>query len=65
MKTGVKDASKLYSFPNIPNVDSWMKNNAFFKVEGNQLNMGLGNGKALDIFNSGIKGYKPIPKSSF
>jgi hypothetical protein len=32
----------------------WMKNNAFFKAEKGFINIGLGYGKALDIFNKGI-----------
>lgn len=63
MKIGVKDASSAHPFPNMPNVGrGWKSSNAFFKVEGNQMNVGLGNGKALDIFNSGIKNVKQIPQ---
>ncbi|SDQ82063.1 RHS repeat-associated core domain-containing protein [Chryseobacterium soldanellicola] len=59
---GVKDASSAHPFSSMPSVGKgWKSTNAFFKVEGNQLNVGLGNGKALDIFNSGIKSAKPIP----
>ena len=32
----------------------WTENNAFFKGEGTQTNIGLGQGKALEIFNSNI-----------
>ena len=33
-------------------------NNAFFKGEGTQTNIGLGKGKALEIFNSNIIYFK-------
>ena len=38
----------------------WMKTNAFFKAERDIINIGLGNGQALSIFNSGILWFKPI-----
>ncbi|WP_333596748.1 DUF6443 domain-containing protein [Chryseobacterium flavum] len=62
LNIGVKDASSAHPFSNMPSVGKgWKSTNAFFKVEGNQLNVGLGNGKALDIFNSGIKSVKRLP----
>ncbi len=33
---------------------SWMSTNAFFKAEQGIINIGLGFGRALDIFNKGI-----------
>lgn len=46
----------------------WKRRNAFFKMENNrniglprQINIGIGNGKALEIFNSPITNYKVIP----
>ena len=36
----------------------WTENNAFFKGEGTQTNIGLGKGKALEIFNSNIINFK-------
>ncbi|MEN3753042.1 hypothetical protein [Mangrovibacter yixingensis] len=53
---GVKDTSELtgVTYPDMPGVSKgWKDNNAFFKAEGEQINVGLGRGKALDIFNSG------------
>ncbi|MFY0602136.1 MAG: hypothetical protein JXR03_20845, partial [Cyclobacteriaceae bacterium] len=38
----------------------WTKNNAYFKGEGQQINIGLGKGKALDTFNDNIKGFKVL-----
>lgn len=58
---GVRDASALTraAHSEMPMVSKgWKSNNAFFKGEGNQINIGLGNGKALDIFNSGIQTVK-------
>ncbi len=38
----------------------WTQNNAFFKGEGSQTNIGLGQGKALEIFNSNIVNFKKV-----
>ncbi|WP_234014002.1 RHS repeat-associated core domain-containing protein, partial [Cronobacter dublinensis] len=54
---GVKDSSILtkLTYPDMPDVSKgWKDLNAFFKAEGDQINIGLGKGKALDIFNEGI-----------
>ena len=54
---GVKDSASLtkLTYPDMPGVSkSWKYNNAFFKSEGDQINIGLGKGKALDLFNKGI-----------
>ncbi|EOI3479914.1 RHS repeat-associated core domain-containing protein [Cronobacter dublinensis] len=54
---GVKDSSFLtkLTYPDMPDVSKgWKDLNAFFKAEGDQINIGLGKGKALDIFNEGI-----------
>jgi hypothetical protein len=34
---------------------------AFFKGEGNIINIGLGRGPALDIFNEAIGGFEVVP----
>jgi len=39
----------------------WKETNAFFKVEGTQVNIGLGNGNALNVFNFNIQHFKIIP----
>jgi hypothetical protein len=58
---GVRNAANGHPYGNLPLVDKgWKANNAFFKVEGNQVNIGLGNGKALNVFNSNIKNIKQI-----
>lgn len=52
--------------PDVKNATDWTTNNAFFKGEGVQTNIGLGKGKALEIFNSNIVGYNAIGgKSGF
>jgi hypothetical protein len=38
----------------------WTSSNAFFKAEGAQINIGLGQGKALNTFNSNIQGFSPV-----
>lgn len=60
---GVRDSSVLSKsvHKNMPSVTKgWKTGNAFFKSEGNQVNIGLGNGKALDIFNNNIQSYKVL-----
>ncbi|MCU1799160.1 hypothetical protein CUU45_18045 [Pectobacterium polaris] len=57
---GVRDMSKVTrSLSDMPFVntlkDGWKSSHAYFKGERGQLNIGLGNGKALDVFNSGIE----------
>ena len=38
----------------------WSEDFAFFKAEGSQINIGLGKGKALEIFNSNISTYNKV-----
>ncbi|MEV7281103.1 ricin-type beta-trefoil lectin domain protein [Streptomyces sp. NPDC093111] len=63
---GVRDASNLVKrkYPNMPwikNVDNWRDNHAFFKKEGdNHINIGLGGGKALKLFNENITGWEVV-----
>lgn len=38
----------------------WTSDAAFFKGEGSQINIGLGRGTALDIFNDGIAGWERV-----
>ena len=47
-------------YPDMPYVSGvkWTENFAFFKAEGSQINIGLGKGKALEIFNSNISTFK-------
>ncbi|HEV7129339.1 MAG TPA: hypothetical protein VGN32_18035, partial [Ktedonobacterales bacterium] len=61
---GVRDASAIASaaYPDMPLVGSgWAKSSAFFKGEGGILNIGLGRGPALDIFNDQILDYEEVP----
>ena len=49
------------SYPEMPSLmKEWKSTNAFFKQERGQINIGLGNGKALDIFNSNIQAFKVL-----
>jgi RHS repeat-associated protein len=61
---GVRDTSTATAraFPRMPLVSrGWRKTAAFFKGEGpKHVNIGLGGGKALDIFNDGIIGVKRL-----
>ena len=56
-KIGVKDGSTLVGsmYSSMPMVSKgWMATNAFFKAEQGIINIGLGYGRALDIFNKCI-----------
>lgn len=47
--------------PQLPEVrPRWGRSNALFKPEGDQVNIGLGRGAALDIFNDSIRGFETI-----
>ncbi|RFM25562.1 hypothetical protein DXN05_24465 [Deminuibacter soli] len=60
---GVRDPhhvlTRRLKLPNIPK-EGWKGSNAFFKQEGAQINIGLGNGKALEIFNKNIQSVKVL-----
>jgi hypothetical protein len=61
---GVRDASAVASaaYPDMPLVSSgWTSRSAFFKGEGGLINIGLGRGKALDIFNDAIQNFEEVP----
>lgn len=58
---GVRNAAAVHPYGNLPLVGrGWKSTNAFFKLEGTQVNIGLGNGTALDIFNSNIQNFRII-----
>ena len=62
---GVRDASAATSaaYPGMPGVSKgWTSTSAFFKGEGAQINIGLGRGQALDIFNDSIVGFRNVPR---
>jgi len=63
LNVGVGDSSNLVSATyNLPTVSKgWTNTSAFFKAEGGQINIGLGKGVALDIFNSNIITFKVVP----
>jgi len=60
---GVRDASDLTkdAYSNMPTVSKgWTSSNAYFKGEGDQINIGLGKGNALDTFNGNIVEYNIV-----
>jgi len=60
---GVKDSSKRtrVKYPEMPGVSKgWAGENALFKAEGNQINIGLGKGKALETFNENISSFEKV-----
>jgi RHS repeat-associated protein len=60
---GVRDnsAAARSAYPDMPGVSKgWTSENAFFKGEGDQVNIGLGKGKALDTFHSNIKSFDKV-----
>jgi RHS repeat-associated protein len=60
---GVRDNSRIArsEYPEMPPVASgWKEDKAFFKGEGNQVNIGLGKGTALDTFNQNIESHEKV-----
>lgn len=60
---GVHDGTALVTgqYPNMPPTGPrWAENNARFKGEKGQINIALGRGRALDIFNDNIVGFTPL-----
>gem|GEM_PF-4451694 len=58
---GVRNAAADHPFSSMPLVEKgWKATKAFFKVEGDQVNIGLGNGKALNTFNANIQNFKRV-----
>jgi uncharacterized protein RhaS with RHS repeats len=60
---GVRDNSRIArsEYPEMPPVASgWKEDKAFFKGEGNQVNIGLGNGTALDTFNQNVESHEKV-----
>lgn len=63
LKIGVGNNSEqaIKDYGILPQVKKgWTQNNAFFKGEGSQTNIGLGQGKALEIFNSNLLNFKKV-----
>jgi RHS repeat-associated protein len=59
---GVRNAASGHPFSFLPEVRAgWKPVNAFFKFERTQTNIGLGNGRALDIFNQNIVNFRRLP----
>lgn len=50
------------TFPDMPFVTGtkWTEDYAFFKAEGKQINIGLGKGLALEIFNKAILFFRKV-----
>jgi hypothetical protein len=64
-KIGVRDASRVakQAYPDMPGVSKgWNAESAFFKGEGKQINIGLGQGTALDLFNKSIESFRVLLK---
>lgn len=61
---GVRNAGlNSGAYGNLPLVQrGWGSSNAFFKLEGNVVNIGLGRGSALDTFNNNIVNFTSVPK---
>ena len=58
---GNNSAQAIKDYGTLPQVSKgWNENFAFFKGEGTQTNIGLGQGKALEIFNSNIISFKKV-----
>ena len=58
---GNNTSQSIRDYGVLPQVKSgWNVNNAFFKGEGLQTNIGLGKGKALEIFNSNIVNFSVV-----
>lgn len=56
IQTNSPDLRALYlQMPETKNVNNWRNNNAYFKLEDGVLNIGLGRGKALSIFNENTR----------
>jgi len=62
---GVRDASNAVAdagYGDLPMVSpGWNQTSAFFKGEGGIVNIGLGQGPALDLFNGNILSFAPVP----
>ena len=58
------------SMPHVTSVNNWTQNNAMFKTEGSnlpppigpsgQINIGLGKGPAIELFNQNIKAFEVV-----
>jgi RHS repeat-associated protein len=61
---GVRNAAlSCGAYDGLPLVQQgWTSSNAFFKLEGDVVNVGLGKGAALDTFNANITNFRVVPK---
>jgi RHS repeat-associated protein len=70
---GVRDSARLTfakygDLPSVQSVSEWKANNAFFKTEGagtvggQQINIGLGHGPALNVFNDNLIRFTIAPR---
>ncbi len=60
---GVRDRSSLTAgtYPNMPvGRSGWPSTGAYFKAESGQINIGLGRGPALELFNQNMTGYNVV-----
>jgi hypothetical protein len=61
---GVRNAGlNSGAYGNLPLVQSgWSSSSAFFKLEGDVVNIGLGRGSALNTFNNNILNFTRVPQ---
>lgn len=60
---GLRDDTALTAeaYPDMPvGAGGWNKTKSYFKSEGGPINIGLGRGTALDIFNDAITGFEKV-----
>jgi hypothetical protein len=66
MGMGVRNSAAGFAgtaYEGLPAVQSgWASSSAFFKMEGGVVNVGLGNGSALNTFNDSIVNFSLVPK---
>lgn len=63
LEMGVRNTALNGPYESLPLVQrGWGANSAFFKLERNVVNVGLGKGSALDLFNKNIVSFGPVPE---
>jgi hypothetical protein len=65
MRMGVRNSARGFAgtaYESLPEVTpGWTSSNAYFKWEKGIVNIGLGQGPALDLFNGNIINFKAVP----
>ena len=66
MEMGVRNSANDFAgtvYEGLPAVQSgWKSSSTYFKMEGEIVNIGLGNGSALSTFNNSIVNFSLVPK---